>query len=90
MRWEPRYEEIREEWEDLPESEGVMGVIEAHGQTWSDGQTPGAVKMSTAEERGTWSVSGHWVSVVNHVTLITTEGAGGVIISTNGDAKHDD
>ena len=21
-----------EEWEDLPESEGVMGVIEAHGQ----------------------------------------------------------
>ena len=46
--------------------------------------------MSTAEERGTWSESGHRVSVVNHVTVITTEGAGGVIISTNGDAKHDD
>ena len=95
--WGPRYEEIRENGGIY--QRGAMGgdsVIEAHGQTWSDGQIRHrAVKMSTNSWAGDNTrvhrpVSGHWVSVVNHVTLITTEGAASVIISTKGDAKQYD
>ena len=49
--------------------------------------TPNTIMVTLLAQMATFLP---YLRVVNHVTLITIEGAVGVIISTIGDAKHHD